>query len=207
MIEAILFDFGRVISAPRPSARFREYESQLGIAKGSINQLMFDSPAWRAALVGRMSMQAFWHAIGPSLNLKSRMEIDAFRRQYYRDEFVNPKVLSVIRRLHGIYRLAVLSNHPPGIDAWLQDWQIHHLFDVVVGSGDVGYTKPDPKIYQIALDSLGVRPSDTLFIDDTPGHVRAAEALGMHGIVYVNADRLVSDLHALTQAQKADRHS
>ena len=50
MLKAIIFDFGLVISAPRPAARFQEYEMQLGIARGTINRIMFDSPAWQDAL-------------------------------------------------------------------------------------------------------------------------------------------------------------
>jgi putative hydrolase of the HAD superfamily len=196
VIKAVLFDFGLVISAPRPPGRFREYESELGIAEGTINQIMFDSKAWQEALVGRLSMQAFWYAIGPSLNLTTRARIDDFRRRYYGDEFADPSVLSLIRRLQGKTRLAVLSNHPPGLDQWLEGWQIRHFFEVVIASGDVGCAKPDPEIYYISLDRLGLRPHETVFIDDTPGHVTAAQAVGIHGIVFVGAPQLERDLSA-----------
>jgi putative hydrolase of the HAD superfamily len=43
--------------------------------------------------------------------------------------------------------------------------------------------QPDARIYQIALARLGVRPADTLFVDDTPGHVAAAQSLGLAGQV------------------------
>ena len=197
MIKAMLFDFGRVISAPRLPARFREYESQLGIAKGTINRIMFDSPAWQDALVGRLTMQDFWVVIGPSLGLTTQRQIDAFRRRYYRDESVNPAVLSLIRRLHGDYRLAVLSNHPPGLDQWLRDWGIRDLFDVLYCSGDEGRVKPDPAVYLATLDRLGVRPAEAAFIDDTKGHVTAARALGIHGIVFSDPQRLEKDLESL----------
>jgi putative hydrolase of the HAD superfamily len=197
MIKAILFDFGLVISAPRPSARFRAYESELGIAGGTINRIMFDSPAWQDALVGRLTMQAFWFAIGPSLGLTTQPQIDAFRSRYYRDEAANPAVLSLIRRLYGDYRLAVLSNHPPGLDDWLREWGIRDLFDVLYCSGDEGRVKPDPVVYLATLDRLGVRPAEAAFIDDTKGHVAAARALGIHGIVFSDAQRLEKDLESL----------
>jgi len=197
VIKAVLFDFGLVISTPRPPGRFREYESKLGLAEGTINQIMFESRAWQEALVGRMSMQAFWYSIGPSLNLTHCKEIDDFRHRYYADEFADPGIVSLIRRLHGKTCLAVLSNHPPGLDQWLEEWQIRHFFDVVIASGDVGCTKPDPKIYQISLERLDVRPHETVFIDDTPGHVAAAQTLGIHGIVFVGTRQLVRDLGAL----------
>jgi HAD superfamily hydrolase (TIGR01509 family) len=197
MIRAMIFDFGRVISAPRPAARFREYESELGIPGGSINRIMFDSPAWRDALVGRLTMQASGLRSAPELGLTTHGEIDAFRRRYYRDESVNPSVLRLIRRFHGDYRLAVLSNHPPGLDQWLRDWGIRDLFDVLYCSGDEGRVKPDPSVYFSTLDRLAVRPAEAVFIDDTEGHVTAARALGIHGMLFSDARRLESELQFL----------
>lgn len=197
MIKAIIFDFGLVISTPRPKARFREYERELGITDDTINQIMFDSPAWQDALVGRLSMPAFWYAIGPSLGLRTKQDIDAFRRRYYRDETANPKVVSLIQRLHGHYRMAVLSNHPPGLEPWLIDWNIRHLFDVLVCSGDEGRAKPDPAIYHTTLLRLGVQPPQAVFIDDTADHVTVARSLGIHGIVFSDARQLEHDLNKL----------
>lgn len=195
--KAIIFDFGLVISTQRPAARFQKYEQELGIAPGTINRIMFDSPAWQEALLGRLTMPAFWYAIGPSLGLTTKRNIDAFRRRYHRDETANQRVVSLIRRLHGQYRLAVLSNHPSGLDQWLIDWNLRHFFDVLVCSGDIGRIKPDPAIYHATLDSLEVRASEAVFIDDTTGHVSAAQSLGIHGIVFVDARQLERDLKAL----------
>ena len=200
MIKAVIFDFGRVISTPRPAALFASYEDHLGIARGSINRIMFDSPAWQEALVGRRTLKAFWYDIGPSLGLDTPDAVDAFRRRYYGDEAVNPEVLDLIRALHGSYRLAVLSNHPPGLDRWLADWDIRRYFDIVYGSGDEGCAKPDPAAYQATLDRLGVEPSEAVFIDDTAGHVAAARALGIQGIVFDQGRQLSRELARLLEA-------
>ena len=197
MIKAIIFDFGRVISAARPAERFQAYEEALGIARGSINRIMFDDPAWQEALVGRLTMKAFWYRIGPSLGLKTRDAIDRFRRRYYSDEAVNQEVLALIRRLHGSYRLAVLSNHPPGLEAWLADWGLRGYFQVVFCSGDEGCAKPDPAAFQTTLERLGVKPAEAIFIDDTAEHVEAACALGIHGIVFRDARQLARELETL----------
>jgi hypothetical protein len=63
MIKAIIFDFGRVISAQKPMSLFREYEEELGIAPGTLNPIMFGSPAWEDALVGRKTSEEFWQAL------------------------------------------------------------------------------------------------------------------------------------------------
>jgi putative hydrolase of the HAD superfamily len=197
MIRAIIFDFGLVISSPRPTDTIAAYEKDLGLTPGSIHRIMFDSPAWQEALLGRLTMQAFWYAIGPSLGLVTPKSVDAFRRRYYADESVNPFVLEIIQRLFGRYLLAVLSNHPPGLDQWLIDWKIRDFFDVVVCSGDEGRVKPDPAVYRITLDRLGVQPREAIFIDDTAGHVAAAQALNIHGIVFKHARQLTGELDPL----------
>jgi putative hydrolase of the HAD superfamily len=57
-------------------------------------------------------------------------------------------------------------------------------FDSRTYSCDLHITKPAPEIYQHCLTKLGIAPSETLFLDDRPENIRAAEALGMHGIVF-----------------------
>ena len=71
------------------------------------------------------------------------------------------------------------------------------FFDVVFCSGEEGRVKPDPTVYLTTLDRLGVRPAEAVFIDDTEGHVTAARALDIHGMVFSNAQRLERDLKSL----------
>lgn len=194
MIRAFVFDFGRVISAQKPRSLFRRYEEELGLAPDTINRIMFESEAWDEAQKGLRSAEAFWREIGPRLNLRTQEKIDAFRRRYHADEAVNPEVVDLIRRLHGEYRLAVLSNSPPGLARWLRDWDLLDLFDVVFCSGDEGVTKPDARSYAITLERLGVTPGEAVFVDDTPGHVEAARRLGLKGVVFTDAGRLEEDL-------------
>ena len=110
MIKAIIFDFGRVISAQKPPSLFRRYEKDLGLARGTLNPTMFGSLAWRNALIGRNTLEEYWHTIGPELGLDTAEEIDAFRSRYRADEAINEGVLNLIHQLHGHYKLAVLSN-------------------------------------------------------------------------------------------------
>lgn len=195
MIKAIIFDFGRVISSQKPLSLFRAYENDLELAPDSINQIMFSSPMWEEALLGRKTAKEFWYSIGPELGLKSHDEIDEFRRRYHSDESINKEVLNFIQKLHGRYKLAVLSNSPPGLDRWLADWGILELFDVIFCSGDEGLIKPDPAVFNLTLKRLGVLPHEAVFVDDTGGHVEAAQRLGIHGIIFTNAADLRQELN------------
>jgi epoxide hydrolase-like predicted phosphatase len=197
MIKAIIFDFGRVISAQKPPSLFRSYEDELGLEPGTINFIMFDSEAWQEALVGRKTVEEFWYEIGPELGLNSSDEVDAFRSRYHADEAINEGVMDLIHRLHGNYKLAVLSNSPPGLAQWLANWKVLHPFDVVFCSGDEGIAKPDIKAFELTLERLGVKPNEAVFIDDTREHVEAARKLGLQGILFTTAEELEDELDLL----------
>ena len=197
MIRTLLFDFGRVISAPKPSHLFHTYERDLGLLPGSLNRIMFDSPLWERALIGELQMEEYWQRIGPELNLDSPSEVEAFRRRYYADERINQEVVDFIKTLRERYRLGLVSNHPAGLQEWLEDWQILELFATVVVSGEVGVAKPDEKIFRIALEWLGIEAAEALFIDDTEEHVLAARTLGMTGHHFKDASGLIEHLYEL----------
>lgn len=205
MIKAVIFDFGRVISAQKPMSLFRGYEEDLGLSPGMLNRIMFGSPAWQEVLTGRKTSDDYWREIGPALGLRTPDEIHAFRRRYRADEAINDGMLDLIRRLHGHYKLAVLSNSPAGLAQWLADWEMLDLFDVVVCSGDEGVVKPDPAIFELTLERLDVAPEEAAFIDDYPGHVETARALGLHGIHFTTAEALAGELDDLLTSQSEGR--
>jgi len=201
VIKAIIFDFGRVISAQKTPSLFRRYEKELGLARDTINTIMFDSQAWQEALLGRKTTEEFWYAIGPELGLETTEKIEAFRRRYQSDEAINDDVLEVIKRLYGRYKLAVLSNSPPDLSRWLSEWNMLHLFDVVFCSGDEGIVKPDPAAFKTTLDRLEVQPEESVFIDDTHEHVKAARSLGLHGILFTTAQALADELKEILEVR------
>ena len=194
MIKVIIFDFGRVITAQKPLSLFRSYEEELGLDPDTINSIMFGSQAWQDTLLGRKTTEEFWHLIGPELGLSTADEVNRFRRRYHADEAINEAVLDLIRKLHGRYKLAILSNSPPDLTRWLVDWEMRDLFEVVFCSGDEGMIKPDPAAFKLTLERLGVEPGEAVFIDDTPEHVETARKLGIQGIIFTTAAALKDDL-------------
>ncbi len=194
MIKAVIFDFGRVISAQKPPSLFRRYERELGLEPDTINRLMFDRRAWQNALLGRLTEAQYWETVGPDLGLTGQSELDDFRRRYRRDEAINTAVVNLIRRLHGRLKTAVLSNAPPGLEEWLEEWKIRELFDVIFCSGDEGLAKPDPAAFERVLERLEVAPEEAVFIDDTLEHVHTAQRLGMSGLLFTTAEALAEQL-------------
>lgn len=194
MKEAVIFDFGRVISAQKPPSLFASYEHDLDLEAGTINTIMFESEAWKDTLVGRKTYDQFWQAIGPSLGLLSPSAVVDFQRRYHGDERINREVAEIIMGFRGRCKLAVLSNAPRGLAQWLTDWGILHWFDVVFCSGDEGLVKPDPRAFDTVLRRLAVEPEAAVFVDDTLEHVQAAEALGIKGVLFTSARGLKREL-------------
>jgi putative hydrolase of the HAD superfamily len=158
---------------------------------------MFACSDWEDALLGRKTMTEYWTAVGPRLGLNSPELIEAFRRRYYGDEKINAHVIKLIRRLAGRCKLAICSNYPSGLDAWLSEWEIDNLFEVVFCSGDEGVVKPDHAAFRTTLSRLGVGPSETVFVDDDPENVHAASRYGLHAIHFTDASALEKALSAL----------
>jgi putative hydrolase of the HAD superfamily len=71
------------------------------------------------------------------------------------------------------------------------------LFDATVISGDVGMHKPQPEIYRLACERLGVEPADAVFVDDLRENVTGAEAVGMAAILHRDAAATIAELESL----------
>jgi putative hydrolase of the HAD superfamily len=86
-----------------------------------------------------------------------------------------------LERLRGAgFKLAVVSNSEGTIEQMLLEIGLHPLFDAVIDSSVVGVTKPDPRIFDIALDRLGVAAGDALMVGDSPSaDVDGARAAGI----------------------------
>jgi 2-haloacid dehalogenase len=77
----------------------------------------------------------------------------------------------------------------------------------MVISGEEGITKPDPKVFDKALELLGHEARDVFFVDDHPGHVRAAVDLGMGGLRLRHPEQEpAAGLHEITDLRELLAH-
>jgi len=75
-----------------------------------------------------------------------------------------------------------------------QKWDIWELFDEFILSHEIHITKPDPKVFELALAKAGCKPEEVLFIDDGLNNVRAAQEMGINAIRFMGLDSLVEEL-------------
>jgi putative hydrolase of the HAD superfamily len=107
---------------------------------------------------------------------------------------IDPAMFDLVADLRAAgSRVGLLSN------SWGNHYpeNLRQIFDAVVISGDVGLRKPDPMIYRLVLDQLGVPAARCVFVDDAPVNVAAATALGMHAIRHRVADETRAELEDL----------
>lgn len=76
-------------------------------------------------------------------------------------------------------------------------YQIESYFDTTIVSALIGVNKPDPKIYQLALEASEVKTEECFFIDDLEHNLKPAEDLGMKTILYKDTEELKKDLISL----------
>jgi epoxide hydrolase-like predicted phosphatase len=108
---------------------------------------------------------------------------------------------------------AVRDLHVAGIKTGLvsNSWSTGHydrelldqLFDAVLISGELGMHKPEPEIYRLASERVGVEPGGCVFIDDLRENCEGAEAVGMASIRHVDAAQTIAQLQDLTGVELA----
>jgi epoxide hydrolase-like predicted phosphatase len=79
-------------------------------------------------------------------------------------------------------------------------WNIDGLFDELIISAEVKITKPDPRIFHLAVERLQVQPAEAVFIDDIAENVEAARKEGLHGIQYLEFEQTISEINQYLSA-------
>ena len=197
MLEAVVFDWGGVLSMS-PAARLADLEARLEYDPGTLRTLfaLTDDdgvPMWIHLESGRLPLDEFVELVGAQAHqvLGERpLDLEEFAGfDWLYHAGIHWPVVHHIRGLRSAgYRLGMLTNNvAEWRDAWRSTIPIAELFDDVVDSSEVGICKPDPGVYHLACERLGVEPPAAVFLDDTERNVEGARAVGMRAIL-VGAD-------------------
>jgi len=196
-IRAVIFDYGGVLMRTVNPVPRRELERQLGLPPGGAKKAVFGSPLWDEAQLGRVSGAEFWADVGQRLALNIE-ELAEFRRAFWSGDQLDEELVALIRHLRDEgYRTGLLSNGPAGLCRRLEQLGIADGFDVIVVSGCEGLMKPDPAIYALALERLGVRAEEAIFLDDFQRNIAAARQVGLHALSFRGLSLLRKQLREL----------
>ena len=196
----IVFDLGGVVFRWQPDAIIAETFED-GSTQDTVRKGIFEHPDWISLDRGTLSLANAIDRGAARTGLPAR---DIARLLHAVPGFLTPiePTIELIRRLRKTAnKLFVLSNMQLESIAHLErKYDIWHLFDGVVISARVRKVKPDIAIYQYLLETYGLSPTETVFIDDTPVNLEAASSLGIRTIRFSEAnqcERVLADYGCL----------
>jgi putative hydrolase of the HAD superfamily len=207
MIEAIVSDFGGVLTMPLLGA-FARLQEGIGVPTEAYGEAMAHGLAHdgvhplfalergeitEADFTARLE-RGLEATLGRSVSLHGFGSLLMDELQPNHELFDRFRALRAERGL----RFALCTNN---VREWEPLWRaklpIDEVFEVVVDSAFVGTRKPEPEIYAITLERLGLPAAACAFLDDLEVNVEAAREAGMHGIVYRDNARALAELESL----------
>jgi putative hydrolase of the HAD superfamily len=204
-LDAVVSDFGGVLTSPLLGA-FAAFQVDgvplpaLGLALRAAAERDGVNPLFELE-TGRLSEPEFLARIERELavQLGRAITLPRFAERYFAALTPNHELFAYYRRLRGSgLRLALCTNN---VREWEPLWRpmlpLDEVFEVVVDSAFVGLRKPDPEIFELTLDRLGVPAGRAVFVDDLDVNVEAARALGMRGVVFRTTDQAIAELDAM----------
>lgn len=205
MLRAVFFDFGGVVLSS-PFEAFNHYEDAHGIPRDFIrrvNSVDPDTNAWARLERSELSPRDFDEAFArDSAALGHRIpgsHILALLHGEIRPEMV--RAIDTVKRLGFV--TACLTNNvlsEPKADSSLDDDKraaiadILAKFDALIESSKVGVRKPEPRFYEIACETVGVSPTECVFLDDLGINLKPAAAMGMTTIKVTGARQALDEL-------------
>ena len=207
-IEAVIWDFGGVFTSS-PFEAFNRLEAERGLPKDlirTVNATNPDTNAWAkferneidTAGFDRLFLEestALGHPIrGADVLPKLSGEL-------------RPRMVAALKTCKRHFKVGcitnnVVSEHSPGQDGAQKAagamGQVMPLFDAIIESSKAGVRKPDPRIYLMMCDLLGVQPETCVYLDDLGINCKPAAGLGMKAIKVVDVDQTLADLAAAT---------
>ena len=198
--RAVLFDLGGVVVGS-PLEAIAAFEQAHGLPANALNRVVVGSGragAWSRLERGELGLgdeffrafEADCAAAGHAISARALMERVAAITQ------PRPAMLEAIRRIRGRgLKVAAVTNNWTTEEGPTET--LHEYFDLVVESAVEGIRKPDPAIFRITCERLGILPDEAIFLDDIGANLKTARALGMATIKVGDPAAALAELEQL----------
>lgn len=204
-ITTVISDFGGVLTGPLWDA-FSAVNERHGLEAGVFGTAMTAiaerdgvNPLYELEC-GRETEARFVEKLGAQVSedLGRHVDLVKFSEHFFEGLVPNPPMLEEMAVLRDAgYRMGLLTNN---VREWEPRWRamlpVDELFEIVVDSAYVGTRKPDPVIYELTCERLGVTPPECIFIDDFEHNCEAATALGMTAVWFRSNEQALGELRA-----------
>jgi putative hydrolase of the HAD superfamily len=205
MIEAVIFDFGGVLTTS-PFEAFARYESERGLPADIIrrtNAANHLENAWAKFERAEVDLDAF-DGLFAAESLALGAEVRGRDVLPLLSGDLRPEMVEALRRIKARFKTGCITNNLPNnaigsaSGRTLYVAEVMALFDHVIESAKIGLRKPDPRIYQIMVEALGVDPNNCVYLDDLGVNLKPARAMGMTTIKVLSGPQAIAELEAAT---------
>ena len=205
--QAVLWDFGGVITTS-PFDNFNRYEAARGLPNNfirGVNAINHHDNAWARFESSRCTVDEFdllfaAETAAAGHEIRGREVIGLLGGD------VRPRMVKVLTRCKQDYRVACLTNNAnagqgTGMSSSAQQAEdvkaVMRLFDVIIESSKEGIRKPDPRIYRMACERVGVAPATVVYLDDLGINLKPAREMGMTTIKVMSEQQAIDELSRL----------
>jgi putative hydrolase of the HAD superfamily len=198
VIKATLWDFGGVISTS-PFDAFAAYEREQGLPDGflrKVNATSAETNAWAHFERAQITFDEFClrfeaeaRAAGGTVDARA---VTALLRGDIR-----PAMVEAVRRCHERLQTGLITNNFVSEERGEDFVEVLSHFDMILESSLAGVRKPDPRVYRLACDRLGIEPSEAVFLDDLGVNLKPARAMGMTTIKVTDPDAALAELETV----------
>ncbi|MDR3500795.1 MAG: HAD-IA family hydrolase [Parvibaculum sp.] len=206
MIEAVIWDFGGVLTSS-PFEAFNRYERERGLPADFIRRINATNPdtnAWALFERSECTLDEFdelfaREAAALGHEVRGRAIVELLSGD------IRPAMVEALRRCKARAKVGCITNNvSAGAGAGMARSEdkaravaeVMEIFDHVIESSKIGIRKPDPRIYQMACETLGVSPDACVYLDDLGINLKPAAALGMKTIKVVEPAKALAELEA-----------
>jgi epoxide hydrolase-like predicted phosphatase len=203
-MQGLIVDWGGVLTMPIHAAIaswFKatgvEHDHYGAVVRRWVETLPGDISPIHQLERGELALEDFEHLFSAALAREgSLVEARGLVGRMFADLAIyEDSMTSLVTRARAAgVRTALLSNSW-GNEYDRSDW--HEMFDSVVISGEVGMRKPEPGIFELAVQRIGLPAAECVFIDDMPHNIAAAEQAGLVGIVHQTFEETATELESL----------
>lgn len=193
-ILAVVFDIGGVLEfTPRTGWQDR-WAARLGL---ELDRFLRDlDRIWSSGSIGTNGLAEIERQTAAAFNL-SRSDMSELMQDWWCEYLgtLNAELVDYFAQLRLRYRTGIISNSFVGAREREQlAYGFGDICDVLIYSHEAGYMKPDPRIYQLVCERLGVLPAQAVFMDDVQANVEGARATGLRAVTFVDNRQAIAEL-------------
>jgi putative hydrolase of the HAD superfamily len=205
MIEAVIWDFGGVLTTS-PFEAFARFETERGLPANIIRRTNANNHwenAWAKFERAEVDLEAFDQLFATE-SLAFGAEVRGKDVLPLLSGDLRPEMIEALRRVKTKFKTGCITNNLPANSIGsaagrsLYIAEVMTLFDHVIESAKIGLRKPDPRIYQMMTEALGVDPIRCVYLDDLGVNLKPARDIGMTTIKVLNAPQAIAELEAAT---------